>query len=49
MSRTQLYLQGLRDSVPMLVGIAPFGIIFGTLAGVAGLSLWQAVGMSMFV
>jgi 4-azaleucine resistance transporter AzlC len=33
----------------MLVGIAPFGIIFGTLAGVAGLSLWQAVGMSLFV
>lgn len=49
MSRTQLYLQGLRDSVPMIVGIIPFGIIFGTLAGVAGLSLWQAVGMSMFV
>lgn len=49
MSRTQLYLQGLRDSVPMIVGIVPFGIIFGTLAGVAGLTIWQAVGMSMFV
>jgi 4-azaleucine resistance transporter AzlC len=49
MSRIQLYFQGLRDSVPMIVGIVPFGIIFGTLAGVAGLSLWQAVGMSMFV
>jgi 4-azaleucine resistance transporter AzlC len=33
----------------MLVGIAPFGIIFGTLAGAGGLSLWQAVGMSLFV
>lgn len=49
MSRYQLYSQGLRDSVPMLVGIAPFGIIFGTLAGAGGLSLWQALGMSLFV
>src|SRR3954463_11386131 len=49
MSRNQFFVRGLRDSVPMLVGIAPFGIIFGTLAGVGGLTLWQAVGMSMFV
>lgn len=49
MSRNQFFARGLRDSVPMLVGIAPFGIIFGTLAGVGGLTLWQAVGMSMFV
>ncbi|WP_297845667.1 AzlC family ABC transporter permease [Pseudomonas sp.] len=49
MSRHQLYSHGLRDSVPMLVGIAPFGIIFGTLAGAGGLSLWQALGMSLFV
>ena len=45
MSRHQFFVRGLRDSVPMLVGIAPFGIIFGTLAGVGGLTLWQAVGM----
>ncbi|MBD8122473.1 AzlC family ABC transporter permease [Pseudomonas lutea] len=49
MSRHHLFMRGVRDSVPMLVGIAPFGVIFGTLAGVGGLSLWQAVGMSMFV
>jgi 4-azaleucine resistance transporter AzlC len=49
MSRYTLYSHGLRDSVPMLVGIAPFGIIFGTLAGAAGLTLWQAAGMSLFV
>jgi len=49
MSRHQFFVRGLRDSVPMLVGIGPFGIIFGTLAGVGGLTLWQAVGMSMFV
>ncbi|MNN44389.1 Inner membrane protein YgaZ [compost metagenome] len=33
----------------MAVGIIPFGLIFGTLAGTAHLSLWQAVGMSLFV
>lgn len=49
MPRSQFFSRGLRDSVPMLVGIAPFGIIYGTLAGVSGLSLWQSVGMSLFV
>lgn len=49
MSRSHLFYRGLRDSVPMQVGIAPFGIIFGTLAGVGGLSLLQTVGMSALV
>lgn len=49
MSRNQLFIHGLRDTVPMLVGVVPFGIIFGTLASVGGLSLLQAVGMSLFV
>ncbi len=42
-------LQGARDSLPMLAGAAPFGIIFGTLAGPSGLSLLGAMGMSLFV
>ncbi|WP_166361299.1 AzlC family ABC transporter permease [Pseudomonas akapageensis] len=49
MSRQQLYSRGVRDSTAMAVGIIPFGLIFGTLAGAAHLSLWQAVGMSLFV
>jgi 4-azaleucine resistance transporter AzlC len=49
MSRQQLFTQGVRDSSAMAVGIIPFGLIFGTLAGAAHLSLWQAVGMSLFV
>lgn len=49
MTRKQLYIHGLRDSFAMAVGILPFGLIFGTLAGAAGLTLWQAVGMSVFV
>ncbi|TWI55632.1 4-azaleucine resistance transporter AzlC [Pseudomonas duriflava] len=43
------FVQGARDSVPMMVGIIPFGIIYGTLASAAGLSPWLAVGMSLLV
>jgi len=42
-------LAGLRDTVPMLVGAGPFGLIFGTLAAAAGMSPWAALGMSIFV
>ncbi len=49
MSRQKLFSKGVRDSSAMAVGIIPFGLIFGTLAGAAHLSLWQAVGMSLFV
>jgi 4-azaleucine resistance transporter AzlC len=33
----------------MIVGILPFGLIYGALASLAGLSLWQALGMSLLV
>lgn len=49
MSRITEFIHGARDIVPMIVGAIPFGIIFGTLAGGAGLSAWQAIGMSMLV
>ena len=49
MSRSHEFLNGVRDMVPMLMGAVPFGIIFGTLAGAAGLSAWQAIGMSLLV
>jgi len=42
-------LAGARDSVPMLVGAAPFGVIFGTLALGAGLSSAQTLAMSLIV
>ncbi len=35
--------------LPMLIGAAPFGLIFGTLAGPAGLAPWAAVAMSLAV
>ncbi|HLA30951.1 MAG TPA: AzlC family ABC transporter permease [Pseudomonas sp.] len=49
MSRSQHFLYGSRDSIPMIVGILPFGLIYGALASLAGLSLWQALGMSLLV
>lgn len=49
MSRSAEFVHGARDIVPMIVGAIPFGIIFGTLAGGAGLSAWQAMGMSLLV
>jgi 4-azaleucine resistance transporter AzlC len=49
MSRSRHFLYGSRDSIPMIVGILPFGLIYGALASLAGLSLWQALGMSLLV
>jgi len=49
LSRRALLLEGVRDTVPMLVGAAPFGVIFGTLAVAAGLSATASLGMSLLV
>ncbi|WP_282339515.1 AzlC family ABC transporter permease [Pseudomonas sp. PS02288] len=49
MSRRHEFLQSLRDMTPMLLGAMPFGIIFGSLAGAAGLTPWQTLGMSALV
>lgn len=48
-SRRMLLLEGMRDTVPMLVGAAPFGVIFGTLAVAAGLSASASLAMSLLV
>ncbi len=44
-----LFLEGAKDTFPLVVGAIPFGIIFGTLAGTAGLSFGATMGMSIFV
>lgn len=46
--RAELW-HGARDSLPMLLGAAPFGLIFGTLAASSGLSPLGALGMSLLV
>lgn len=46
--RTAL-LAGARDTLPMLVGAAPFGMIFGTLAAGSAMQLWHGPLMSASV
>ena len=42
-------LDGARDTLPMLVGAAPFGVIFGTLAIGSGLPTWSVLALSALV
>lgn len=50
-SRTSLneFADGARDTIPMMVGAAPFGVIFGTLVTSGPLDLWQGQLMSLAV
>ncbi|GAB4218376.1 MAG: AzlC family ABC transporter permease [Synechococcales cyanobacterium] len=45
----QAFWQGVRDTMPLIVGAIPFGLIFGTLAASSGLSAGAAVAMSALV
>lgn len=47
--RSKAFLLGMRDTIPMLIGTLPFGVIFGTLAVSAGLSLSATLAMSVLV
>ncbi|MCB5195812.1 AzlC family ABC transporter permease [Deefgea salmonis] len=40
---------GMLDTLPLQMGVAPFALIFGTLAGPAGLSPWATMAMSVLV
>jgi len=40
---------GARDTIPMMVGAAPFGVIFGTLVTAGPLHLWHGQLMSLTV
>lgn len=44
-----LFIKGIVDALPLIVGGIPFGIIFGTLSLNAGLDIWQTVGLSSIV
>ncbi|MBF9018232.1 MULTISPECIES: AzlC family ABC transporter permease [unclassified Oceanispirochaeta] len=48
-SKTSEFTAGARAALPLLMGTAPFGLIYGTLAVTAGLSNAAAVAMSLFV
>ncbi|QFT61721.1 Predicted branched-chain amino acid permease (azaleucine resistance) [Roseivivax halotolerans] len=43
------YRRGVRDGLPFLLVIVPFGMLFGVLATEAGLSVAEALGFSVVV
>ncbi len=43
------FLLGARDTLPILLGVAPFGLVFGALALEAGLTPLEAQSFSLFV
>ncbi len=40
---------GMRDTIPMVIGAIPFGIIFGTLANANGLTKLEIIALSAIV
>ena len=48
-SRRSECWHGARDTLPLIVGAVPFGIVFGTLAVSSGLSPAVSMGLSLFV
>ena len=48
-SKRTEFLHGAKATIPLEIGAAPFGIIFGALAVTAGLSPAASQGMSLFV
>jgi 4-azaleucine resistance transporter AzlC len=48
-TKSREFWRGVRDTLPLVIGAVPFGIIFGTLACSAGLSVPGAMAMSLFV
>jgi 4-azaleucine resistance transporter AzlC len=48
-TRRSEFVAGIRDTVPMVVGAIPFGLIFGITAINNGISPAAAMGLSLFV
>jgi len=47
--RLTAFTAGARDTIPMLIGATPFGVIFGTLVAAGPLHLWHGQLMSLIV
>lgn len=47
--RKQEFLSGVRDTLPLLLGALPFGLIYGAVAATSGLSFAAAIAMSALV
>ncbi len=48
-SRKRALLQGAKDMLPILLGVAPFGLIVGIAAVSVGFSRTEAIGMSLLI
>lgn len=48
-SQTQTFLTGSRDTLPLIIAAAPFGLVYGALAINQGLSETLVMAMSLFV
>jgi 4-azaleucine resistance transporter AzlC len=48
-TRGREFWRGFRDTLPLVIGAIPFGLIFGVTAVANGLSAWATIGMSLFV
>jgi len=42
-------LEAFKDTAPVMVGVAPFGITCGLMGISAGLTAWETIAMSLFV
>ena len=49
LSRSSAFWLGARALLPLMVGVAPFGVIYGVVALQSGLSPWAAQAMSAVV
>lgn len=48
-SARQEFFAGARDTLPLIIGAIPFGIIFGVVSLAAGMPWWATQAMSAFV
>lgn len=46
---TKGFLKGFRAGLPIAIGVASYGLVFGILSREAGLDLWSSLSMSLFV
>lgn len=48
-TRKREFFDGIKDTIPMMIGAAPFGVIFGALGVTSGLSPMAVAGFSLLV
>ena len=49
MTGWQEFTQGIKDELPLQLGVIPFGMVFGLLGIEAGLSFWQTFFLSIIL